>query len=503
MDPAKRSGGVVSSTSQSKALVAVRAAKRMPALLVRYLPRYHNDREFLPAALEILETPPSPVQMGMLWSICALVAVAIIWAFVGRIDILAVAQGKIQPTGRVKLVQPLETGKVTEVLVSNGSTVTEAQKVIALDASEAHAEVLSLAGSLASYRAEVARRGAAIDTAQHGDSQPPVVAWPYDLPPSILAREQRVLVGDLSLLQASLASLTAQIRQKEAEQDRLAHTIASQQEQLKIDEQRTELRGVLEAQKLGTKLSLYDAMEALQAQRTSLAQQQGQLAEAKAAAGVLARDYKKAIDSFVSENGQKLADAERQVEDLTQKLAKARAKESHMALQAPVAGTVQALAITSIGQVVMAGEEIMRIVPDEARYEIECYLPNQDIGFVKVGQQAVVKIESFPFTRYGTLPARVKRVSTEAIPEPDAGQHEGDPARPGQSVLLAGAQRMQNLVFPVTLELEQTTIATDGGDVPVSNGMAVTVEIKTGYRRVIDYLFSPLVEVASRALKER
>jgi hemolysin D len=151
----------------------------------------------------------------------------------------------------------------------------------------------------------------------------------------------------------------------------------------------------------------------------------------------------------------------------------------------------------------MPGEEIMRIVPDAARYEIECYLPNQDIGFVKVGQDAVVKIESFPFTRYGTLPARVKRVSTEAIPEPDAAQHEGDPARPGQSVLLAGAQRMQNLVFPVTLELEQTSIETDGGDVPVSNGMAVTVEIKTGYRRVIDYLFSPFVEVASRALKER
>ena len=155
-----------------------------------------------------------------------------------------------------------------------------------------------------------------------------------------------------------------------------------------------------------------------------------------------------------------------------------------MLLTAPVAGTVQALSITSIGQVVMPGEEVMRIVPSEDGLEIECYMPNKDIGFIKPGQEAVVKVESFPFTRYGTLPAHVTRVSREAIPEPDAQQQEADPGRSPHSTLAAGAQRVQNLFFPVTLTLEKRTITTDGEEIPISNGMAVTVEIKTGYRRI-------------------
>jgi len=241
----------------------------------------------------------------------------------------------------------------------------------------------------------------------------------------------------------------------------------------------------------------------MQNQRTSLAQQQGQLAEAEAALGVLERDTTKAVTTFIAENSQKLADTERQMEETVQKLAKADARKSHMLLTAPVAGTVQALSVTSIGQVVMPGEEVMRVVPAEDGIEIECYMPNKDIGFIKPGQEAVVKVESFPFTRYGTLPAHVIRVSREAIPEPDAQQQEGNPARSSRSTLTAGAERVQNLFFPVTLALEKRTISTDGEEIPISNGMTVTVEIKTGYRRIIDYVFSPFVEVASKAMKER
>jgi hemolysin D len=255
--------------------------------------------------------------------------------------------------------------------------------------------------------------------------------------------------------------------------------------------------------KAGSKSSLLDAQESFQYQRTALMQQKGQLAEAQAAIEVLAREKSKAIDTFRADNLQKAADAQRQAEDTRQKLAQARARSAHMILRAPVAGTVQTSAITSVGQVVMQGEEVMRIVPADAGIEIECYLPNKDIGFVKTGQEAIVKVESFPFTRYGTLGARVTRVSMEAIPEPDAQQREGDPGRPQRSTLFAGAQRVQNLVFPVTLKPDRTYMSADGVDAPISNGMAVTVEIKTGTRRIIEYLFSPLVEVGSTALKER
>src|SRR5205085_1157483 len=173
---------------------------------------------------------------------------------------------------------------------------------------------------------------------------------------------------------------------------------------LAIEEQRLQLRSELESQRLGSKLNVFDAQETLQTQRTNLAQQKGQLAEAIAALDVIDRDATKVVSTFIADNSDKLAAAERKLEESVQALEKAKAKAERLTLRAPVAGTVQGLSVTSIGQVLMPGEEVMRIVPDDGGYEIECYMPNKDIGFIKIDQQAVVKIEAFPFTRYGTLP---------------------------------------------------------------------------------------------------
>ena len=136
--------------------------------------------------------------------------------------------------------------------------------------------------------------------------------------------------------------------------------------------------------------------------------------------------------------------------------------------------------------------------------EIEAYLPNHDIGFVAAGQPAVIKIEAFPFTRYGTIEGRVERVATDAIPEPDAQQLEGAAAKELESIIPTGnVQRMQNLVFPVTIKPDTTLIEVDGRNMPLSPGMAVTVEVKTGKRRILEYLFSPLAEISSQAMQER
>jgi hemolysin D len=145
----------------------------------------------------------------------------------------------------------------------------------------------------------------------------------------------------------------------------------------------------------------------------------------------------------------------------------------------------------------------MRVVPRDSKLEIEAYVLNRDIGFVSVGQEAVVKIESFPFTRYGSIAAHVTRIARDAIPAPDASVIEGDPARASNAGGYAGAERTQNLVFAVELEPDQSTMTIDGVDRPLVSGMAATVEIKTGSRRLLEYLFSPLVDVASRAARER
>jgi hemolysin D len=463
-----------------------------------------SDHEFLPAALEILETPPSPVRIGLLAIICAFAATALAWSYFGRLDIIATAQGKLQPTGRVKIIQPLDTGKVLASFVENGKHVQQGDVLVELDPSEGAAEVAEFATNLASYRAEGLRRHVAIEAARakQVDKAPPV-AWPANIPLPIRSREERVISSDLGQLNAQVASLNAQAHQKRTERERLESTIVAQKQLVATQQERVQMRSSLFDKNAGSRADLINAIETMQYQKTALAQQVGQLAEAEANLAVIARDTEKAYETFMSDNAQKLAEAERQADDYAQKLVKSAAKLDHMTLRAPIDGIIQASSVTTVGQVVTSGEEIMRIVPEDAALEIECYLPNQDIGFVKEGQNAVVKIESFPFTRYGTINARVTRVARDAIPQPEAEQTETNAAKTTRSTNSGTAQRMQNLVFPVTLKPDTTLIGVDGTNIPLQAGMATTVEIRTGSRRILEYIFSPLVQIGSEAMKER
>ena len=263
------------------------------------------------------------------------------------------------------------------------------------------------------------------------------------------------------------------------------------------------MRTKLVEMKAGARAAVIDATETLQYQITQEAKQEQDLASLAAGLEVIARNSDKAVEDFISENAQKLEDAERRAEDVEQRLAKAQAELDHLTLRAPIAGRVQSSIITNVGQVVTSGQEIMRIVPEDSGLEIQAYVRNRDIGFVRIGQEAVVKIESFPFTRYGSIKAHVTRIAKDAIPEPDANAIEGDPTRVSNAAGFAGGERTQNLVFPVVLKPDAETIAIDGAVQPLTSGMAVTVELKTGARRMLEYLFSPLVEVASKAMRER
>jgi hemolysin D len=463
-----------------------------------------SDREFLAPALEILETPASPVRLAFLWIICALVVVGVAWAYFGRIDIIASAQGKFQPTGRVKVIEPLDTGRVAAIRATNGSLVARGDVLVELDRSAAEADLAAASDDFASARAEALRRRTALAAAKaHALAPPPSIDWPANIAPALREREDRVLSADLGQLAATLASFDAQRAQKSAERKMLLKTIETQKNLVATLQQRVDMRTKLVESQSGARAAVIDATETLQYQQTQLATQEQQLASLSAGLDVIDRDSEKAVQTFLSDDAQKLDDAERRGEDARQRLAKAQAAVDHLTLRAPIAGRVQSSIIANVGQVVTSGQEVMRVVPQDSALEIEAYVLNRDIGFVSIGQQAVVKVESFPFTRYGSIRAHVTRIARDAIPSPDASAIEGDPARASNATGYAGAERMQNLVFAVDLKPDVDNMRIDGVDRPLTSGMAVTVELKTGSRRLLEYLFSPLIEVASRAMRER
>ncbi len=236
-----------------------------------------------------------------------------------------------------------------------------------------------------------------------------------------------------------MGSLDGQVKEKTAERDRLQGTIDAQQSLVATLKERVDMRQTLEASKSESRAKVIDALELMQTQQATLAGERGQIGEIAASLGRLGRDIEKSYAAFSAENAQKLADAERLMDENVEKLAKARLKTADMTLRSPIDGTVSGSTLTSIGQVLSVGEQVMQIVPAEAGLEVECYLPNADIGFVRMGQEAVVKIDSFPFTDYGTIDGRVTRVAHDAIPQPDADQREQNPAPPRRRAACSAA----------------------------------------------------------------
>src|SRR6516162_6723336 len=173
-----------------------------------------DDREFLPAAIEIYETPPSPVAMSFIWIICALVAAALAWSYFGWMDITAVASGKIQPSGRSKVVQPLEPGRVVTILVENGDRVSSGDMLLELDPTETAAEREAQRRDLEAAAAEAARRFAAIESARLRHVVP--IEFPPGTSAGLRRREEGVMLAELNQLNASVNALTAQAAQSRA-----------------------------------------------------------------------------------------------------------------------------------------------------------------------------------------------------------------------------------------------------------------------------------------------
>ena len=468
---------------------------------------FRRDREFLPAALEVLETPSSPRRRALLFTLCAFVSVALAWSFVGRVDIEAVAKGKIEPQGRVKVIEPYEPGRVSRVLVEDGAAVTKGQPLIEFDPSEMDADRNAARQSLSVDLADVARYAAALGAATSGrlDGTIPGVAWDEAVPPAIRARAAAALAADLDQIGQGQRNHDMQAAEKRATLRRFDESVTADEKLVATLQERVDMRQTLVAHNNGTKANLIDAQQDLEKAQATLVADRGARGEAAAAIDTIGSDKAKALSQFVADNTTKLDDADHKAAQDREALAKAVARSGRTVLFAPVDGVVQKLAVTTVGQVVTTGQELMTVVPTGGALSITAFIDNTDIGFVKPGQEVVVKLDAFPFTRYGTLDGTVASVATDALDEGEARRLQANATSLVNSGGMAGANdgQGQRFVFPIRVALKQGVFRAGTLDVPLSPGMSVTAEIKTDRQRIIDYLLSPLKQTVSEALHER
>ena len=482
-----------------------------------------RDREFLPAALEILETPPPPIPVAMMLTICAFFAAALVWSFYGKLDVHAVAQGKIERTGRAKVVQPLDPGKIAQIRVAIGDHVKAGDLVFELDPAEALADAGAQRDAANSALAEVARRqtetvvarnfqrdmvGEGADAARatiEAVAADPLnqVNWDTAIPPSFRIRESAVLTADLFQLVDTLLSLDKQKAQKSATLQRLQMSIAFQNTLLQTLTDRVSTRQESLDKAIGTKINLYDAKEEQQRSQSSLASDQGQLIETDAAIGELQSEKTKTLSQFIAENENKTEEASRKADEARQALAKAAARLASTKLYAPIDGVVQQLSVTTFGQVVGAGQQLATVTPTDGALQVEALVANMDIGFVRVGQEVAVKLDAFPFTRFGALHGRVVAIAAAAVDEQQAKRSLANATTPGNAPESSAPGQTQSFVFPVIVAIDETAMRVDGATIPLTPGMTAAVDIKTESRRVIDYLLSPLAKTVSEAMTER
>lgn len=460
--------------------------------------RRRDELEFLPAALEIVETPPSPVGRAVAITIVIAFAFATAWACVGTVDVVASAPGKIVPSGGSKLIQPFEMGVVRSIRVHDGSRVMAGDVLVELDPTMNAAELGRLQGDLVAAQIEAARLRAMLSESSDPltEFQPPAKASPAQA-----ELHRQYLLSQAAEFRTKLAVLDRQREQKEAERSTIGSTIGKLEATLPVVFERFEVRKMLFGKELGAKLQYLEALQQLLEQQQELVVQRSRYGESTAAIAAIQETKAQAVAEHRRTRFAELVEADRKTAGLLQDVIKAEKRTEFQMLTAPVDGVVQQLAVHTVGGVVTPAQTLLIVVPTGDKLEIEATVPNRDIGFVRPGQDAEIKVDTFNFTRYGLVRGKVLVVSSDAVPRDKPLNGPVDRTQSADNG--TSEQRGQELGYPARISLDRQKMEVDGKVVDLSPGMAVTVEIRTGSRTVMSYLLAPLSKYRQASLRER
>jgi hemolysin D len=461
--------------------------------------RQKDEIAFLPAALEIVETPPSPIGRAIGATLIAVFCLGLMWAFFGHVDIVATATGRIVPSGRVKLIQPFETGVVRAIHIRDGQSVKAGEVLIELDPTMSTAEEEHIRNDLTAARLDVARLRAGLSDADDPQTE---FHPPPDANPSLVKMQQAYLAKQVEEHRAKVASLDRQRAQKQAERDTAAATIQKLEASSPIIKERVDIRKYLVDKELGSRLTYLETLQQLTENEKDLIVQKSRLQETDAAVAAIVSTREQTEAEFRRTLFSELNEAERKAGGLADDLAKAERRTKLQLLTAPVDGVVQQLSVHTVGGVVTPAQQLAVIVPADANLEVEAMVSNRDIGFVRAGQDAQVKIDAFSFTRYGLIHGRVVSVSPDALVR-DVGQDKNNNDKAKGAETESSEPRGQEFVYAARISLDRMQMQVDDRVANLGPGMAVTAEIKTGSRTVLSYLLSPIMRYGHDSLRER
>jgi hemolysin D len=475
------------------------------ALAIR---RSADELAFLPAAVELIETPASPAGRATALVIAAVAVTAIIWASFAQLDIITSAAGRIVPEGRSKIVQPFQEGIVQAILVNDGDHVAAGQVLVTLDPTAAAADAARLAGDLHQAELDRARLMGLRDALATG-AAPRLTGAPAGATPAELAATAAQMQAQALEQAGKLANIDQQIAEKQSEVRQAQATIDKVRIDVPFLQQIAGMRTALMKDQVGSRLDWLNAQQQLAETGPDIALAQAQQNAALADADALQQQRAQTQAEYAKDVLSDLEQAEQKINQSSQDLVKAQQQVALTSLRAPITGTVQQLAIHTVGGVVTPAQALLTVVPDGGQLMVEASIQNQDIGFVHTGQDARIKIGAFDFTRYGMIDGRVVSITRDVVdPAPSqAPENDGyatgadQPVQTASQSAAAPPPREPGYVAHITLA--QTSISTGEGLAALQPGMAVTADIQTGRRSVMSYLLSPFARQIDEAGQQR
>jgi len=437
-----------------------------------------KETEFLPAILEVTETPPSPTGRLIMWTILVLLVVGIAWAFLGKINEVAVAPGKVIPSGQAKTVQVKNKGIIKEIRVVEGQEVQEGEVLVLLDPTTTTADYDSLKKRAAYYRLDIQRLTAELS------GQPFVPEEDPDLDSHDLTAEMALYQSRVSDYQTQRQSRQDIIDQKVARLQATQATYERYNEGLKIAQEKEARLKTLIAESAISEFQLLEQQNQTieyaknaQAQLDSVNSIKAEIAEAEQNLANVDASYRKDIMNA-------LVEAKKEYYSITESIKKADEDARMATIVAPASGRVYNLNIHTVGGIVTDAQPLMQIVPDDVQLVFEVYVENKDIGFVKLGMPVEVKVDSFNFQKYGMIEGTVTEIGADSYKEPSD---------------VETYNKFRVVVTPTG----KNSIDVMGEEVPLSVGMSLNAEIKIKEKRIVDFFLDPFRKYTSEALRER
>ncbi|MBQ7477053.1 MAG: HlyD family type I secretion periplasmic adaptor subunit [Selenomonadaceae bacterium] len=437
-----------------------------------------KETEFLPAILEVTETPPSPTGRLIMWTVLVLLVVGIAWAFLGKINEVAVAPGKVIPSGQAKTVQVKNKGIIKEIRVIEGQKVEEGEVLVVLDPTTTSADYDSLKKRAAYYKLDIQRLTAELS------GTPFIPEEDEDLESHDLAAEMALYQSRVRDYQTQVQSRQDIIEQKRARLLATQATYEKYQEGLKIaQEKESRLKALIEEsaisefQLLEQQNQTIEYAKNAQAELDSINSIQAEIAEAEQNLANVHASYQKEIMTS-------LVEAKKEYYALVESIKKADEDSRMATVVAPTSGRVYNLAVHTVGGIVTDAQPLMQIVPDDVQLVFEVYVENKDIGFIKLGMPVEVKVDSFNFQKYGMIEGTVTEIGADSYKEPSDVE-------------------TYNKFKVIVTSTGKNSIDVMGEDVPLSAGMSVSAEIKIKEKRIVDFFLDPFRKYTSEALRER